>query len=155
MSATEKNSNMKKITVTDYLKATDIGSGNHKFSSMELEGSEEMDASDGYHTFTELYDHRIELFIALCRMMKGISVIDEAVGMKLEPRPLWRSLRHANGQMYSDWFIMGIGKEKGKQITYHLPMARWDETGFVETLDNAPEFDGHKSDDVVARIKQL
>ncbi len=32
---------------------------------------------------------------------------------------------------------MGIGKEKGEQITYHLPLSKWDETNFAETLESA------------------
>jgi hypothetical protein len=50
---------------------------------------------------------------------------------------------------------MGIGKEKGKQISYHLPLSRWDETYFAETLDKAPEWDGHTSADVLERLKTL
>ena len=53
------------------------------------------------------------------------------------------------------WFIMGIGKEKGNQISYHLPLSRWDETDFAETLDQAPEWDGHTSQDVLERLKTL
>lgn len=57
--------------------------------------------SDGYHTFGELYEHRIALFIALCRAIEGT----ENDAWKMPPK--------------DGWFLMGIGKEKGKQITYH------------------------------------
>ena len=39
-----------------------------------------------------------------------------------------------------------------KQITYHLPLSKWEETGFAETLEKAPEFDGHTPDDVLEII---
>lgn len=29
------------------------------------------EVSDGYHTFNELYDHRIKLFITLCRVIEA------------------------------------------------------------------------------------
>lgn len=103
-------------------------------------------ASDGYHTFEELYDHRITLFIVLCRF------VDNRVFVGGE---VWRSKVNGDGSTWEDYFIMGIGKEKGKQITYHLPLSRWEETEFAETLDQAPEFDGHSSEDVLERLKRL
>ena len=105
--------------------------------------------SDGYHTFDELYDHRITLFIALC------NVITQANNVFRTPRDAWRSRLHSDGKGMEGWFIMGIGKEKGKQISYHLPMNRWEETNFAETLDRAPEWDGHTSADVLTRLKWL
>lgn len=97
--------------------------------------------SDGYHTFGELYDHRITLFILVARREKKIQV--------------WRSKKHSDGSEWAGWFLLGIGKEKGYQITYHLPIEKWDECGFAETLDAAPEFDGHTSNDVLNRLKLL
>jgi len=100
--------------------------------------------SDGYHTFKELYEHRITLFIALC---KQISCDYNGI--------CWKSKIHSDGSKIDGWFIMGINKEKGKQITYHLPMSKWDECDFVKTLEKAPEFDGHTAEDVLKRLKEL
>lgn len=110
---------------------------------------------DGYHTFNELYDHRITLFIALCRF---VIAEDEAArsygGVKRENR-VWRSKLHYDDTSFEGWFIMGIGKEKDVQISYHIPLSRWEETNFAETLERAPEWDGHTSDDVLNRLKTL
>ena len=106
--------------------------------------------SDGYHTFDELYDHRIALFIALC---KTIFEWQKAIGVKIVP--VWRSKLHSDGSSFEGWFILGIWRENGKQITYHLPNSKWEATNFAETLDKAPEFDGHTSEDVLERIKRL
>lgn len=100
--------------------------------------------SDGYHTFDELYEHRIVNFIALCRIIEGGGLFD-----------VWRSTTHSDGSVWDGWFILGINHEPGKQITYHLPVSKWEETAFASTLDCAPEFDGHTSADVLERIKQL
>jgi hypothetical protein len=100
--------------------------------------------SDGYHTFDELYDHRIALFIALARVLEGDEEVD-----------VWRSKRHSDATMIEGWFIMGIGKRTGTQITYHLPMSRWEQTEFCETLQLAPPFDGHTSEDVLKRLAAL
>lgn len=106
--------------------------------------------SDGYHTFGELYEHRVALFIALCRVTEMLEV-EAGMGSG----KVWRSRLHSDGTSYEDWFIMGIGTGKGLQITYHLPIDKWNETYFAETLDKAPEFDGHTSEDVLNRLKSL
>jgi len=108
--------------------------------------------SDGYHTIAELYDHRITLFIALCRAL----VEHGKPGTIISVGGVWRSKIHSDGKpAYEGWFIMGIGKEKGSQISYHIPLERWDETDFADTLEQAPPFDGHTSSDVLERLKAL
>lgn len=71
------------------------------------------------------------------------------------PYQIWRSRAHADGGGYMGWFIMGIRKEAGKQIAYHLPETCWQQTNFAETLERAPEWDGHSSDDVIKRLKTV
>lgn len=111
------------------------------------------DVSDGYHNIVELYDHRTALFIALCKAEK---LLQDQGWKHLFNDSIWRSKTHGDGNpAYEGWFIMGIGKEKGKQITYHLPLSRWEETDFAETLDRAPEWDKHTSKDVLERLKSL
>ena len=108
---------------------------------------------DSFHTFDELYDHRIALFITLTRLLKRQ---ENAIGfIPVGESFVWRSELHHDGTNFCGWFIMGIGKEKGKQISYHLPLSRWKETNFAETLERAPEWDGHTSDDVLNRLKTL
>ncbi len=68
---------------------------------------------------------------------------------------MWRSKAHSDGTTYDGWFILGIAKAKGYQITYHLPMSEWENTEFAETLETAPEWDKHTSADVLERIKTL
>jgi hypothetical protein len=94
--------------------------------------------SDGYHTFGELYDHRFALFLALCRARTDA----------------WKSRVHSDGTSYDGWFIVGIGRIPGRQITYHLPNARWDEATMPETV-MPPPFDGHTSEDVIRRLATL
>jgi hypothetical protein len=92
--------------------------------------------SDGYHTFGELYEHRIALFIALCHMA---------------PRLAWKSHTQSDGTVLDGWFIAGMRKKPGDQISYHLPASYWDKLGVPE-LEKAPEWDGHTSSDVVQRL---
>jgi hypothetical protein len=101
--------------------------------------------SDGYHTFDELYAHRAELFLALCRMICALR----------EKHRVWRSKLHDDGSMFVGWFIMGIDMAPGDQITYHLPLRHWNHSGFALTLEKAPPFDGHTPSDVLKRLADL
>lgn len=103
--------------------------------------------SDGYHTFDELYEQRHALFIALCHVLNDADCPPY-------PRP-WRSKFHSDGTAFNGWFVLGIGKNKGSQMTFHLPMSYWDETDDTETLEKAPEFDGHTSQDVIQRLLKI
>lgn len=104
--------------------------------------------SDGYHTFGELYEHRIVLFITLCNFLYS-----KAHCINTDQLP-WKSKKHSDGSELEGWFIAGIGKEEGKQITYHLPIDRWDELRVV-AYDKAPKWDGHTPDDVIKRLLNL
>lgn len=103
--------------------------------------------TDGYHTFQELYDHRITLYIALCRL-----VVTRVPHVETH---VWRSRLHSDGSSIPGWFVLGIGTEPGRQITYHLPLERWDETRFAIELERGPAFDGHTAVDVLARLREL
>lgn len=96
--------------------------------------------SDGYHSFDDLYKHRNLLFVHLAKL-----------GHEAKKFEVWRSVKNSDGSMWKGWFVMGIHKEEGKQITYHLPIEFWDHTMFAETLDKGL-WDGHSSHDVVDRL---
>jgi len=114
-----------------------------------IEGTDKTSISDGYHTFDELYDHRITLYIALAKQITHQPYCDD------NKFGVWKSKLHSDGSSFDGWFVLGIGKEKGKQITYHIPLGYWCVTDFAEELEKAPDFDGHSSQDVIARISQL
>jgi hypothetical protein len=87
--------------------------------------------SDGYHTFDELYYHRMVLFSVICNQNK-----DKA----------WKSYMHHDGSMYPNYFIVGIETPEG-QYTYHYHQKYW---GLfqVKEVGWAPEWDGHKPEDI-------
>jgi hypothetical protein len=116
--------------------------------------------SDGYHTFGELYEHRIALYIALCKMKARQNAayndrrewIEEA---DEKPPLVWKTKVHSDDSVWDGWFLLGVNHEKGKQITYHLPMAKWEECAFASEIKKAPEWDGHTSADVLERLKNF
>ncbi len=118
----------------------------NKYSDVVLEAEipDSVTISDGFHTFEDLYEHRIRLWIALCAKMHYLG-----------ERSVWRSKFHSDGTSYEGWFILGIGVLSGGQITYHLPLGVWDDTHFAQTLERAPEFDGHTPKDVLDRLMEL
>lgn len=89
------------------------------------------DISDGYHTFEELYYHRMILFSIILNQNADIS---------------WKSKYHSDGTMFGNYFICGIETPKG-EYTYHYDLKYWDKFKIKE-LDYAPEWDGHKPEDI-------
>lgn len=104
--------------------------------------------SDGYHTFYELYEHRIALFATTCKGLNGLALFTYDI-----PLP-WKSKLHSNGSSIEGWFIAGIGTKSGEQITYHIPMDKWEDWP-ADEIEKAPEFDGHTPADVLKRLREL
>lgn len=150
---------MKNVTIKKFSHA-EVDAPKETFGFMKIPDShtliraegEDLEVSDGYHTFDELYAHRIALFIALASLCRRQEL---KVGEFPDQPFVWRSKLHSDGTMFENWFVMGIGSFKGQQITYHLPISNWEETNFAQTLENAPEWDGHTPADVIERLKTL
>jgi len=88
--------------------------------------------SDTYHTFDELYHHRAILFSVICKQNKELA---------------WKSLKHDDGTMFENMFIIGVNTKDG-QYTYHYNIdPYWDLFDVIE-LEYAPEYDGHKPSDI-------
>ncbi len=108
--------------------------------------------TDGYHTFTELYNHRYALFYALTR------IYDNYITPFNTKVTCWKSKLHSDNTMFEDSFIVGMTvrlfSEEIEYITYHLPLSWWDKFKLLE-LDKAPPYDGHSSDDVIERLLRL
>ena len=96
------------------------------------EGISRKQISDGYHTFDDLYYHRMILFSIILNQNKNIS---------------WKARKHHDGTMFDkDSFICGIETPEG-QYTYHYKLDFWDNFD-VKELEHAPEWDGHKPSDI-------
>jgi hypothetical protein len=106
-------------------------------TAIPLRGSAK-DVSDGWHTFGELYEHRLALTAAL---------------MKSNPKISWRSKQHAKDgdPMFEDMFIVGMDLPTGT-ITYHYDSKYWSFFAGIPVLDNAPKWDGANPADSVNRL---
>ena len=91
------------------------------------------DLSDGYHTFDELYEHRCLLFLVIARACSD--------------RFYWKP-------DFEGWFCLYWESPEG-QISYHIP------NKFLHLIEDHIErddehvFDGHKSPDVLNRLKRI
>ena len=67
-------------------------------TKFEFEVEDVSQISDGYHTFDELYFHRMIMFAVICKVYG-----DKA----------WKSQLHHDGTMYNHYFIVGHFNTKG------------------------------------------
>lgn len=105
-------------------------------NGMTIEG--DFSVSDSYHSFDELYSHRMLLYISL---------------MKSYPHISWKSKKHNDGSEYEGYFIAGMKLPVG-DISYHIIDKFWDLLSNVKELENAPPWDSHTSDDVLNRLNE-
>jgi hypothetical protein len=90
------------------------------------------DLSDGFHTFDELYGHRIALYLALCKTSGWPC--------------FWR------GDHKTGWFILFMSTPKG-QISYHLPGRMFAlASRFAIEAPVSYQYDGHTPKDTVERL---
>ena len=111
-----------------------------------LERAVEVDenASDGYHTFKELYEFRL---------LYNAHLFNEWA--KQGMHDVHKSQRHADGELCfgrDDYFIVVATLPTG-QISNHYPMSDWD-LFKCEAVEKAKaEWDGHTSQDVATRLR--
>lgn len=110
---------------------TDGNGDTSNFTFDEVKLSVSGDTSDGYHTFDELYYHRMVLFSIMCNQNKDLA---------------WKSMKHHDGTMYENYFIVGISTPEG-DYTYHYDIRDWNYFN-VKELEKAPKWDGHKPSDI-------
>ena len=112
----------------------------------KVEGFDTGRISDGYHTFDELYEHRIKLYLALVSLVSDNPDIDI----------VW-SRKHDDGSSFKGWIIvMMTNKANQEQISYHIK-EEWIKVlklMQIQEVELAPKWDGHTSDDVLDRIGQ-
>ena len=95
--------------------------------------------SDGYHTFNELYAHRVRLFSTLMR-----AFADKA----------WWSFSSSEGEQWEGWILAGIDTPAGA-VTYHLPESEIPHLPEGSEIEIGKEWDGHTADDVLERLVSL
>lgn len=98
------------------------------------------EVSDGYHSFAELYRHRIALWINVCLAHRECA---------------FRSEKNADGSQWEGWFILGLDHPRFGQMTYHLPDSYRDCCDFAPWKVRNYDYDGHTSEDVYQRLLEM
>lgn len=93
--------------------------------------------SDTYHSFDDLYKHRLVLTAALFRNIPFT----------------WKARIHEDGTMFDGMFIVGVTTPDG-DATYHYDLEHWDRFNVPE-LPHAPKFDGHTPELAMQRIEKF
>lgn len=131
-----------RLTPTVFLNFNSQEDFTDKINKIILEGKDQgfstKDISDKWHTFGDLYYHRMILTYIILKNYPNLS---------------WKSKQHHDGTMFDDSFIVGINTPKG-QYSYHYDLEHWDLFDIKE-LDKAPMYDGHKPEDIVRLISLL
>lgn len=94
---------------------------------------------DGYHTFEELYQHRVRLFTCLMHAHKNRA---------------WWSHKHSDGSQWDGWIIAGIQTPQG-MVSYHLPVTEIPYLPEGIELQEGRLWDGHTAEDVLNRLPSL
>lgn len=110
-----------KIIKKDYMEEKETGMGSH--------------LKDDFHTMSELYFHRMVLFVTIC----GLAV--------KQGNKVWRSKLHADGTMFPDFFIVGVTTPMG-DYSYHYQLKYWDYFSMAEEISHAPVWNGQKAEDL-------
>ena len=97
------------------------------------------DVSDGYHTFSELYEHRCLLWINVLLSNKEHA---------------FKTWRNDAGEKIEGWFIAGLNTNFG-QATYHLPEQHWNLLPYITEFEKNFDYDGHTSTDVLQILEKL
>lgn len=112
-----------------------------KHEILRAEG-EDLEVSDGYHTFDELYEFR-KLYNAA--FFNSITIYPGS--------NVHKSKKHSDGEdcFGGGWFIVMATLPSG-QISNHYELKDWD-LFTCEVKEKADEWDGHTPKDVMERLK--
>ena len=105
----------------------------------ESRGVNFKDLTDGYHTYEELYYHRMKLTANL---------------FNAYPEFAWKSHYHSDKTIWDGLFIVGVSIPGLGDYSYHYHTEFWDEFYNVTEIDFAPEYDGHTPEDI-GRLDKL
>lgn len=109
--------------------------------------------TDKWHTFGDLYNHRMAFTIALCN---AINLLNLANKSETPDVYCYKSKRHHDNEkdpIFEGSFIVVI-ESLGGQISYHYNLEEWDKFKIEERYEPNP-YDGHTPDDTIVRLTNL
>ena len=76
--------------------------------------------------------------------------------MKSNPEKSWFSKKHDDGTMFKGMFIAGMNLPSGT-ISYHFNLGYYEDAkaSGAREFNEAPQWDGHSSDDVLMTLREF
>ncbi len=110
--------------------------------------------SDSSHTFNDLYEIRLAYNVALFN--EWAAIWHKSSYTTLPKHDVHKSTRHHDGELCfgGGWFIVVANLPSG-QISNHYEMKHWDLFRVPIAEKAKYEWDGHTSEDVIKRLKEL
>lgn len=126
-----------------------IGGWKGTYHGITIEAPGDIEVSDEYHSMHHLYKHRMALNMALFNMIQDwLDSEGQPVGYAV-----MKSKQHADGTMFDGYFIVMAITPHG-QISYHYKLKHWDKFRIPE-VERTPTYDGHSSEDAIARLMAI
>jgi hypothetical protein len=123
-------------------------------NDVPIEGADDLEVRDEYHSMHELYQHRMALNIALFHFMYEMDKqIRGDYYASFQQHKVMKSKLHADGTMFEGYFIVMAVTPYG-QISYHYKLEHWDKFN-LPVVENTPPWDGHSSLQVIERLMKL
>ena len=108
--------------------------------------------SDKWHTFGDLYNHRMAFTIALANTLEHFGSTD-GNGSDVYCYKSWKHHNNEKDPMFEGSFIVVFETPNG-QISYHYKAEHWDKF-HINEYEEANKYDGHTPDDTIVRLMQL
>ena len=142
---------LKACEVVAFARGYELGATEQKVIDDELCKSGE--ASDGYHTFNELYDYRMLYNAAFFNKLAHYD--NQASGSWKVEYDVHKSKKHSDGEdcFGGGWFIVMAELPTG-QISNHYEMKYWDLFNIPEK-DKANVWDGHSPAEAANRLEKF
>ena len=145
-----------------YLCGMKIDKINQIIKESKADGKDTSQVSDGWHTFSDLYDIRLAYNVALFNEwaqqfeIAGNPDDPNLINNIATKHDVHKSTRHHDGELCfgGGWFIVVANLPSG-QISNHYEMKHWDLFRVPEYEKAKYEWDGHTSEDVINRLKSL
>ena len=145
-----------------YLCGMKIDKINQIIQESKIDGKDVSQVSDGWHTFSDLYDIRLAYNVALfnewgSQPETGSCLFGQhSMNLLCSKHDVHKSQRHHDGELCfgGGWFIVVVNLPSG-QISNHYEMKHWDLFKIPSYEKAKYEWDGHTSEDVINRLKSL
>jgi hypothetical protein len=116
---------------------------------------DDIQVSDGYHTMSELYEHRMALNAFLFKMMYLLDEQTRGKTLATHTPLVLKAKFHNDGTMFPGGYFIVIAHTSAGDISYHYKLEHWDKFQIPEKERVPWAYDGHTPQDTIERLLKL